>query len=336
METQVGRLNIGLSTESLEHFFPIRPGALRPETVTKFDLYFLPDKTKPLVLYRERSVPFSQEAKVRLDDLNIDYLYVNRAQEDSFQRYVQSHIGAILNDDSVPIPIRSELAYYSAQSVVQELFSSPRAGDLVHRAESTVTSTMRFMLNEPSAVTNLIKVMSFDYYTYTHSVNVFVLSMGLAQRVGFTDEEELKEFGDGTLLHDIGKSLLPQELVTFPGKYTEAQFAEMKKHPVLGYELLYEQGSMSELGLDVVRHHHEKLRGGGYPDNLSGEDIEPLVRICTIADIFDALTTDRCYQRAKASFDALQLMKREILPDLDPQHFRAFIEMLQGTDSGTG
>jgi len=314
---------------AMSYFFPIPARALRLDTLTNFDLYIRPDKSKPPVLYREHSLQFSEDVLEQLQHLQIEVLFVERNQESAFQDYVDSQIETILDDEAISPNVRSELAYQSAQGVVAGLFNSPQAGDLVSRVETTVTATMKFMLSEPTAIANLIQVMSFDYYTYTHSLNVFVFSIGLAHKLDCTDEIVLKELGEGAILHDIGKSFLPEELVTFPGVYSKEQFEQMRKHPVLGYDLLTEQGTMGDMALDVVRHHHEKLRGGGYPDDLKGDEISPSVRICTIADIFDAITTNRSYKRALPSFEALRLMKRECLPDLDSDYFRAFVELLR-------
>ena len=102
----------------------------------------------------------------------------------------------------------------------------------------------------------------------------------------------------------------------------------MRLHPVTGYDILKEHGLFSDLVLDVTRHHHEKLRGGGYPDKLTANQIDPLVRASTIADIFDALTTRRSYKGALTSYQALKIMRDKMAADLDPDLFRTFVELM--------
>lgn len=321
------------ASEEVDHrLIPIHLASLQVDTVMDFDIFMRPKNAASAVLYREKNLPFTEAVCNRLRNRDVEGLYVDSSEEYKFRRYVETNIGRILADDSITLEKRSELAYTSAQGLVEDLLADPRSGDLHERSGNLVMGIMKFMLDEKSALHNLMQVMSFDYYTYTHSVNVFVFSTALAQRCGYNDEIFLSDFGKGALLHDIGKSFLPPELVNFPGKFTKQQFEQMKLHPVYGYDLLKEEGALGTVGLDVVRNHHEKLRGGGYPDNLKGDEIPPYVRMCTIADIFDAVTTERSYQGALHSFPALQLMKDEILPDLDPVFFREFVEMLGATN----
>jgi len=102
----------------------------------------------------------------------------------------------------------------------------------------------------------------------------------------------------------------------------------MKLHPVHGHELLSSTGTISEIALDIVLHHHEKIRGAGYPDNLKGSAISRFVRIVTISDIFDALTTDRPFQKARTTFAALSFMRSQVANDLDADLFRIFVSMM--------
>jgi len=152
--------------------------------------------------------------------------------------------------------------------------------------------------------------------------------MSLAMRLELCDGDTLFEFGMGALLHDIGKYKIDLSIVNCPGKLSREQWEEIKLHPVYGDEILRERGLPSALALDIVRHHHEKLTGLGYPDGLKAAKILPLVRVCTIADIFDALSTRRAYKDAIPTFDALKLMKQEMREELDQQYFGEFVAMM--------
>ena len=102
----------------------------------------------------------------------------------------------------------------------------------------------------------------------------------------------------------------------------------MRTHPIHSYELMKENGGLSESALDVARHHHERLNGLGYPDGLSGDEVSMYARIGKIADIFDALTTERSYKAAMPSFPALKLMREEMIQDLDADLFNVFVNMM--------
>jgi putative nucleotidyltransferase with HDIG domain len=309
-------------------YLPIRIASLRIDSVTDFDLYLQVNDNLEPILYRERNLSFSEEARERLLTAGIENLLIDKGQEKEYRRYIENNLSALLDDPKVEPEIKSEMLYYSARGLMEDVMDDPRAGEVVPRSRAFVANTCDFLLSERRAFHHLLRVTSYDYYTYTHSVNVFVFSVSLAQRAGITDAATLKEFGEGALLHDIGKSMIDPEIVNCRGRLDAAQWEEMKKHPVYGYDILREQGVTSSTVLSAVRHHHEKLRGGGYPDGLSGSEIPPLTRISTIADIFDALTTKRSYKSALDSFPALNLMRQEMAPDLDPDFFRIFIGMM--------
>lgn len=130
------------------------------------------------------------------------------------------------------------------------------------------------------------------------------------------------------MLHDIGKSRVSPEITNAPGKLTKEQWEEMRRHPEYGREILEELGVTDPMVLDVTLHHHEKLTGTGYPHGLWGDEVSKPVRVSTIADVFDALTTRRTYKAAMSAFAALRLMKEEMAKELDQDLFHAFVEMM--------
>ena len=297
-------------------------------TVTGFDVYLKARDDRRPVLFRGKDIPFTEEVRERLVDSKVSELFIDSSDEKAYARYVEEHLGDIVRDEKLPAEEKSGLIYMSVQNLLSEVMTSERSGEVIKRSKAAVESSVDFMLNEPNALRCLMEVASFDYYTYTHSVNVFVFSLSLAQRVGCGNREDLRSYGDGLLLHDIGKSRIDPAIVNCRGKLSPEQWAEMKKHTVYGHEILSEHGDMSEVALDVTLHHHEKLDGTGYPNGLRGEEIAVPVRICTISDIFDALTTRRSYKEALPSFPALKLMKDEMMENVDPELFKVFVNMI--------
>jgi len=186
---------------------------------------------------------------------------------------------------------------------------------------------VKFVFGQRDAFENLLKVTSYDYYTYTHCVNVFMFSIALAQSMGYS-AHDVQSLGNGALLHDVGKCMVDPDIVNCRGKLSQEQWLQMKLHPVHGHTLLKRQGMRNSVILDVTRHHHEKLSGAGYPDGLGPSDISDGARIVAIADIFDALTTRRSYKEAINSFPALKLMREEMVKDIDADIFRAFVALM--------
>lgn len=316
-----------LNLHSEDGFFPIRISSLRVDTVTDFDLYIRQHGGEFPILYRKRDLPFDEGVRERLRANRVEQLYVSDTQDKEYRQYVERNLQGILDDPHIDMSERSAVLYSCSMEVVKEILEDPRAGDVVARSENLVANAASFLFTKTGSFEQLLKVTSFDYYTYTHCVNVFVFSISLAKKMGYSEEKALR-LGNGALLHDIGKCTIDPEIVNSRNKLTPEQWEQMKKHPAAGCELLQLHGVSDEIQLDVVRHHHEKLSGKGYPDALGPNDISPEARISAIADIFDALTTKRSYKTAIGSFPALRLMKDEMSSDLDAEIFRVFVSMM--------
>ena len=308
-------------------FFTIRIGSLCLDTVTGFDLYLKPQGRKPPVLYRDKTLTFTEEARERLKQKGITKLYVRSTQAADYRKYVQANLRTIIADPAVDVTERAEVLYTSAQDVMKNLMDDPRSGQLFDTSNRLAADAVWFLFNQPASFGSLLKVTSYDYYTYTHCVNVFLFCMALARKMSYSENEVLT-FGTGALLHDVGKCMIPEEIVNTPGKLSPEQWALMKQHPEFGCQILAEQGINDPVIHDIALHHHEKVNGKGYPRGLTGKDLSRFARICAIVDIFDALTTQRTYKDAMNSFPALKLMQDAMAEELDPQLFRNFIELM--------
>ena len=308
-------------------FFPIRISSLRLDTLIDFDLYLQEQNRAKPILYRERDLPFDEEAASRLRSNGVEELHVSNGQAKEYKSYIERNLKDILNDPNLPMSERSALLYHSSIAVVKDILEDPRAQGFIQRGAALVENAVSFVFTKTNAFKHLLDVTSFDYYTYTHCVNVFVFSISLARKLGYS-QESVRSLGNGALLHDVGKCQIDPAIVNARGKLTADQFEQMKNHPPFGYRILQSQGITDKVILDIVRHHHEKLTGRGYPDGLGPDAITREVRICTIADIFDALTTRRSYKAALPSFPALRLMRDEMVQELDPDIFRTFVGMM--------
>ncbi len=310
-------------------FFSISIDSLRSDLITGFDLYLLQKGNNTPVLYRGHSLPFEERDRARLVENNIHELQVKDTDRKAWTKYTAAILPEYLADTSRPVEERAGMLYQSAQGLVHELLSNPNAVDLVEQSREMAGGMVDFLTKESTSFYELMQLTSYDYYTYTHSVNVFVYSVSLAKKLG-KDGPELGEFAHGALMHDIGKRMIDNDITNAAGALSEEQWEQMRMHPVHGYEILVSQGETSLIALDVTRHHHEKINGRGYPDGLKGEAISEWARMTTIADIFDALTTQRSYKDAMDTFPALQFMKAKMSDELDPEFFQAFVAMMAG------
>lgn len=172
----------------------------------------------------------------------------------------------------------------------------------------------KFLTDELEVAGNVIWSMSEivdqrDHYTCGHCARVARYAELLGKRAKM-NAREIFILKKGAFFHDIGKIAVRDNVLLKPGRLTPEEFEHVKIHPVKGFEILERMRTMKDV-LPIVRHHHEKLDGSGYPDGISGNAIPVPARIVAIADIYDALTTDRPYRKAFSGMDAFQIMEAE-------------------------
>jgi HD-GYP domain-containing protein (c-di-GMP phosphodiesterase class II) len=189
-----------------------------------------------------------------------------------------------------------------------------------------------------------------DGYTLRHSLAVTTLGLSIGLRVmrkyGWIDhrgkrrydgiEDRLQALGVGLLLHDIGKLAVPVEILQKPGPLTPEEWQAMKAHPMLGVQILRKADGISPLSRAVVRSHHERWSGGGYPDNQSKHEIHQFARIAAAADVFDALTSDRYYRKAMPMHQGYDFVIERTGVDFDPEVVDVFRSVVAPFPPGTG
>lgn len=312
-------------------YYPITLDTLRIDTTANFDMYIRQqgrNQQEHFVLYRKRNVPFTEGNRENLLAADTVELYIDTSDKREYQRYLESNLDAIIADETVPLERKSEIAYTCATGLVEDLLENPRSGEHIQRSKDVISNITNYMLTESNAFFSLMATTSFDYYTYTHSVNVAVFGIALAHRLGCFSLEELNTLGAGLIVHDIGKSLIDKRILNKPGKLDEQEWELIKRHPADGVRMLIESEKMDSDALIVVEGHHEKLDGSGYPLGLGGDDIHPYARIAALADIFDALTTKRSYKPAERSFPALTIMRDEMNAGLDQELLKEFVQLM--------
>ncbi|MDR1042073.1 MAG: HD-GYP domain-containing protein [Deltaproteobacteria bacterium] len=178
----------------------------------------------------------------------------------------------------------------------------------VSEVQENVDELVESVTRNQDALSALIKLRRFDDYTYTHCLNVSVLSISTGKALGLS-HEDLRILGMGTMFHDLGKTRVPAYILNKPGKLTDEEFAVMRNHSALSEEIILEQKlDVDAQVIQVARFHHERMDGSGYPDHLKGEEIPKLATICGLSDVYDALTSDRVYHKGMLPHDALKFI----------------------------
>lgn len=218
-------------------------------------------------------------------------------------------------------------AYKVAVTAMHDIFADVRAGRQLHEEQTreVVEDLVDSCMRNDDALASLTKLMNFDEYTFSHSVNVTVFALTLGKALGL-DRDELQRFGESVLLHDVGKMLVPPEILNKPGKLTASEFEIMKTHTTRGVEFLQESfPHRSDIPI-VAHEHHERCNGSGYPRGLRGEEITQWGRITAVADVYDALTSKRCYKEEQLPYKAMALIYSLRGKDFEPLFVDRFIE----------
>lgn len=195
-----------------------------------------------------------------------------------------------------------------SKEAVTSLFAEARMGNAVNTNDCAplVNDIVDSIDHNANALVSLCRLKTADEYTYLHSVSVCALMVSLGRQLGL-DDAMVRDAGMAGLLHDLGKAVMPPEIINKPGKLTDEEFTIIKSHPVRGHEMLLESGVDNERVLDVARHHHERIDGKGYPDRLPADKISLIARMSAVCDVYDAVTSDRPY---KAGWDPAESVSR--------------------------
>ncbi len=224
---------------------------------------------------------------------------------------------------------RAERICAQAKQAVTSMFEEARMGKAVDagNARKLVEEISDSVTRNPGALISLARLKTADDYTYMHSVAVCALMIALGRQIGI-EETVIRRLGIAGLLHDLGKAMMPLEVLNKPGKLTDEEFGIMKRHPAEGFKLLQDSPDVDDITLDVVLHHHEKTDGSGYPKGLKDTEISLYAKMGAVCDVYDAITSNRPYKTGWDPAESLRKMAEWANGHFDPTVFQAFVKSL--------
>lgn len=231
----------------------------------------------------------------RLRDLDVTYIYV----EDELTEDID--IPDVIND-------KTRIESIAAAKNIIDNIKLGKGVDATQAKKVTNTLVDELSSNNGTLV-NFIDMRTKNDYLFGHSVNVCVLSIMTGLSLGY-DELRLRDLGVGALLHDVGKTQLPVELLNKTSRLTFEETQEIKAHPTLGFDILRKNPDISLVSAHCAFQHHERFDGSGYPRALKGNDIHQFAHIVAIADVYDALTSDAVYRKAMPVYEAVAIISR--------------------------
>jgi HD-GYP domain-containing protein (c-di-GMP phosphodiesterase class II) len=233
--------------------------------------------------------------------------------ESEYREMVPPGLMEALTDRAAARESKAYAVKSSSKIIMKRLMEkTPDAGMLCEARES-LHEVIDCILDGDQLNQFLLTISDHDMYTYTHSVNVGVLSLLLAKKYfGSSDRHNLRELGVGFFLHDLGKTQVDPAIINKKGKLTFDEMQAMRRHPLYGFNILNDANQLTTECKLIILEHHEREDGSGYPYGLYGEEIHVYARICSLVDMYDALTTDRPYRSKISPFEALNIVKSEI------------------------
>ena len=233
--------------------------------------------------------------------------------------------------------ISESLRMETIRSIKNVFIYNPNSIQMVNSDEikKSIINIVDEIINNKNLMINMIDLKVFDNYTYYHSANVAVLSIVMGVALGL-NKDELFKLGLGALLHDIGKVFIDKEIINKNGRLTREEFDEIKKHPGHGFRYVREKFEDIPIHSYVaILDHHEKYDGTGYPNGKKGESISLFGRIVSIADVYDALTSDRPYRKALIPAEAMEYAMGASGSLFDPNIVKVFVKKIAPYPVGT-
>jgi HD-GYP domain-containing protein (c-di-GMP phosphodiesterase class II) len=271
----------------------------------------------------DRSVPGTDISGLAGDAAAFQKAAADAAPDGGGNTYVPPKV-AILEE----MPAAKKI-YVEALELSKLFMDGIRRGENVdlRKAKPLVDEMIKSLDRNPDALMALCKLRARDDYTYAHSVNVSVLGLMFAKHMGFSREQQMQT-GMAGIFHDLGKALIPLNVLNAPRSLSEEEFALLRKHPRLGYEQIKKTPGFSQEILMGVYDHHERFNGGGYPRGVAGDVISLTGRVLGIADVYDALSSTRSYKEAVLPHRVLGIMYQMRSEDFFPGYMEHFIRML--------
>jgi putative nucleotidyltransferase with HDIG domain len=316
---------VTLTRQAVDQYLPIAVETLSGGEQADFDLFFRGKGEKPL-LFRSRAVPLAHDKLEHLIRSGVKTLLINSADQAAYEE----HLRARLDAGGHLLPgVRYALMIGSTRSVFESALRGDNLPGMVGAAEQFGDQLADLLGDGQSVLHEMFDLMLHDYSTFTHSANVATYAAGVAKVLGVSDRSDLSRLAAGALLHDVGKRKIPRRVLNRPGKLTAAEREVIQRHPQIGFEELSIAPDLSWSQLMIVYQHHERLDGRGYPVGIVADEIDPWAKICAVADVFDALTSDRPYHKAISAAAACEFLEQRAGSSFDQETVRCLTTMMQ-------
>jgi len=258
-----------------------------------------------------------------------DYVYIDTSRQKDTHGAVSNELSAKFSQSFEGAFGAAKNTYQSTSNLVKSVMDDIRFGNQlnVNAVKSLVSDCVDRVLENPDAMMLLTQLKNKDEYTSQHSLNVSIMSILLGRHLNYS-VEDLNKLGLSGLLHDMGKMKIPLEILNKEGNLTPDEFKVMRTHATHGRDILMSAREIYPGAIDVAHMHHEKLDGTGYPRGIMATGISQFVRIVAIADVYDAITSDRVYQKGRLHLEAINTLTHNRKTHFDADLVIKFIDCI--------
>ncbi|MDD2365154.1 MAG: HD domain-containing protein [Desulfuromonadaceae bacterium] len=296
--------------EAPEIFIPISLESIEPVIFPDVALYIKTGSNH--VLYKSHGRDFSYHDHERLSNNGVEFVFVSKDDMDVITSHMEESAERLLKSDILNSRAKGKMIYQTSINFVDDMFSNPDKTTDLERTKRLIENLMLYLSENPDAIGSLETVMSHNYHTFVHSLQVTSLTLMMHSEAYTLSRDEMLDVGSGAILHDFGKIFVPPEILGKNGKLNDSEIEILKRHPEDGYTFLKNKGVLSPVSLTIVRLHHERCNGSGYPLGLEYRDIPRSAQITGVADIYCTLTTDNQGNKTIPPHIAVQLMRNQM------------------------
>lgn len=310
-------------------YIPVSAATLIPDKALRTSLYLPEEVGARMRLFRGPDVPLAEADLQRLISRGQTKLFIRADEHASYQHYLRDNLESILDDESLTIHRQFACLDEVVRDVLANLFAGGKTDETVDTCRELAQSIVGLICRKDVSHSDLMGMMHHDYQTFTHSANVSYYCVMLAKALQICSEDELTETANAALLHDLGKLDISEDILCKPGRLNDSEFASIRLHPRTGFRKLCHREDLSFGQLMMVYQHHERLDGKGYPVGITAEEIHPWARLCSVVDVFEALTSNRPYRNGMSFKQAFEIMDRDCGLAFDEEMLRCWKTVIQ-------
>ncbi len=312
------------SDEALE-FLPVPLRMFVIDSTLNFNLYLFNPDRKRYVLFCDPNQNFTDYHRRKLIKNKIPEMYVHFTEYDAYVRYIERYLGRILRSEELKSKEKVQLVFFCANVLMEDTLKKPSTPDALKRSSRFVKNVVHLVDSKDTYLKRFRDLIEKDYTLSIHSRNVCIYSLAIAR--GFDDFsfDMLEILGVGSLLHDVGMTEMPEELLTKREMLTSDDWEVIQSHPERGRDLVGRLSAIDERILEIIYYHHERLDGTGYPDGMTKESIPLHVQIVALADVFDAIHSDRPYRKGLSLYESFQTIVDEYENKVDFKLVKNFV-----------